>query len=69
VRERVVAYDRIGHADSETGDCWAAVTDHMDRLGEHYLGEHYFGNQYLAVGDRLAEVRSQLAPGFAAVLN
>lgn len=60
----VVAYRSRGNARFDTGDYWGAFADHADALGVQYIGD-----EYLLVRDRLGEVRSQLAPGFAAVLN
>ena len=59
-----MAYHSRGNAHFDRGDYWRAFADHADGLGVRYLGK-----RYLAVRADLGEVRSQLAPGFAAMLD
>lgn len=62
--DHVMAYRSRGNAHFAMGDYWDAFADHADGLGLRYLGE-----RYLFVRDRLGEVRTQVAPGLAAVFN
>lgn len=62
--DHVMAYHSRGNARFDRGDYWNAFADHADGLGVRYLGA-----RYLAVRADLGQLRTQLAPGFAALVD